>query len=325
MRFSALVAIPTSAVFLSGCWFLMDSPQPQLTPTGPNTATVVTTPPPPKPPEAPDPEKLIGSDVDTETPAILGALVADMARKEVDAFFPGVGNSTENFVVVGSKDPAIDHFRFYFSDGGLYTGEIWLAAQVSTPEVYASLVQQGKKKWGAVDDKGDIAKWDDAKIEKKDGMLHLEVHIDEHRGKSAPLDVAAIVGTGDSSKAPAGFDAFPKTLTRDDAARLGRIKSRSSTTFVTVLTEEGSMYDEIELYYSDDRFPHTVALKLHPSLSTQDTLLALRTALEKRYGKAAKSPNDATDATVTTFVWRAPHKMRLERKEKQIELEIRYQ
>lgn len=323
MRALRFLALSTSVSVLSGCWFLMEPP-PTPTPAGPQQATVVTTPAAPKPPPAPDLEEVIGSDIDTKTPAVFSGLVAQMSRKEVDAFFPGVGKTTENFVEATSKNPAIHHVRFYFSDGALYSAEIWFPASTSTSELYAKLIEQGKKKWGPVDDKGDVAKWDDVKLEKKDGMFKIDVQIDEHRGKAAPLDVAAIVGAGDSSKAPAGFDPFPKTLTREDAARLGRVEKRTSTAFVTVLSEEGSMYEEIELYYSDDRFPHSVTLKLHPSLSTQDALLALRAGLEKRYGKAKKDPSDATDANVTGFAWRTPHKIRLERKEKLIEIELRY-
>ncbi|MFO0618888.1 MAG: hypothetical protein U0414_40240 [Polyangiaceae bacterium] len=312
------------SLLLSGCFLF--PPEPQTAPRGvEQQAVVVTTPPPPKPPPAPNLDEIIGTDVDTLTPEIFSRLVADMSRSEVDAFFPGVANSTEAFVTVASKNPALDHYRFYFSDGSLYTAEIWFRGETSTPELYKQLVDYGKKKWGAVDDKGDIAKWEDVKLERRDGMLRFDLHIDAHRGKSAPLDVAGIVGKGDGSKPPAAFDAFPKTLTREEAGRIGRIQKRSSNAFVTVLTEEGSMYEEIELYYSDDRYPHSVTLRLHPSLSTQETLLALRTALEKRYGKGKMDPSDATDATAQGFVWRAPQKLRLDRKARVIELEIRYQ
>lgn len=316
-----LLALGT--LVLPGC-FLFPPEQPTVMP-GPQQATVVTTPAPPKPPPEPDLNEIIGADVDTKNPEVFRSLSPKMSRKQVDAFFPGVAASDEkSFVAVASNIPSIHHFRFYFSDDGLYTGEIHFHAIHSTQVLFDKIVAAGNAKWGTSEANDESARWPSgANVKRnKDGLV-LDVHVDIHRGKAVPLDLAAFVGKGDGSSPPAAFLPYPKTLTKEDARKLGTVEPSSSEAFVTLIPGEGSSYDEVELYYGEYATPRSVTVKLHPSLSTREKFLALRDAMQKRYGKARVSPEGAKDEDLEGLDWRSP-RMSMDLKEKMIEIELRY-
>ncbi len=313
-----------STLLLPGCFLFGTSAQPTPQQGQPQQATVVTTPAAPKPPPEPNLDEIIGADVDTKNPEVFRSLSPKMSRKQVDEFFPGVAASTEkSFVEAASTIPSIHHFRFYFSDDGLYTGEIYFHASQSTPALFEKIVAAGNAKWGTAEANDESARWSGANLKRNNGALVLDVHVDIHRGKAAPLDLAAFVGKGDGSGPPAAFLPYPKTLTKDDARKLGTVEPSSSESFLTIIPGEGSSYDEVEIYYGDYATPRSVTIKLHPSLSSREKFLALRDAMQKRYGKARVSPDNAKDEELEGLRWRAP-RMQVDLHEKQIEIEFRY-
>lgn len=323
MRALRPLALAVSTSLLSGCWFLMEPP-PTPTVAGPQQATVVTTPAAPKPPPEPNADEMIGADADTNNPEVFRALTPGMSRKQVDAYFPGTARDGDgSFVMVPSKIESVEYFRFYFSDDGLYTAEAHFPPATSTEAVFAKLVAAGNAKWGAGDVNDARAKWERATLTRTKEGIVLDVHIDIHRGKAAPFDVAGFVGKGDAGSPPAAFADYPKTLSKDDAKKLGLIEPSATQSFVNVIPAEGSQFHEVEIYYGDYATPRSVTIILPPSQSNRTSFLALKTAMEKRYGKGRVSPKGATDADLEGVDWKSP-RMSMDLKAKNIEIELRY-
>lgn len=263
-----------------------------------------------KPPaiEKPDLAKLIGTDVDTANLEAFREIKKGMSHDEVGKILPGVAGKKDNFVSLPSSEPGVERIRLSFLEGKIVAIEVTFYAAIFNDELWQELITTCEAKYGPAKDRAAARiYWPGVSVSLDKGDRDLEVFLDEHRGRAAAFDIAAFVGS-DKGSVPAFFGPYPKTLTREAAMKSVKGAVKESEAFVSIIPEEGATFRELDFYFPDKGNKlDNVEVKLHKSVSNRQTLLALRDALGKRFGKPPHVyPKNSDDTAATGFSWRKP-------------------